>query len=300
MQTSDELLSSFDTSSKAFSAAWKEARAKASEKSIHDLRVSTRRLIATLELTQALSKNKEIAELQRRFKKVLKRMGPLRDVQVQLENVSEFRQDGPIVDFRRALQRRERREIKGVRGELHRRTKERLTDGIKDVRSQFVRLHEKLGDVKVHQTVERILKSRENEFLKARRRFKPADEETLHNMRIALKKLRYAVEAAQPLLGNSAKARARDMHAVQQLLGETRDVELLLSELQRWASKKGKTIAIVPALDRLAERRESLLKQLSEAAVLEKITPSDKIKPTVEKTSVVTDVAEETPQKTEV
>src|SRR5262245_29036068 len=87
MQSSDELLSSFDTSWKAFSASWKDARAKASEKSVHDLRVSTRRLIATLELTQALSKNKEIVELRRRFKKVLKHMGPLRDLQVQLQNV---------------------------------------------------------------------------------------------------------------------------------------------------------------------------------------------------------------------
>jgi len=224
MQSSNGLLSSFDTSWKIFSEAWKKARAKASEKSIHDLRVSTRRLIASLELTRALSRNAGIAKLQRRFKKVLKNMGPLRDLQVQLENVSQLRQGDVVADFKRTLERRERRKVKELRNELHRRTKERLTTGIKDVRSQFVRLHERLGNDRVHLTIERILKLRANEFLKATRRFNPTDEEALHVMRIALKKLRYLIEAAQPVLGSSAKARARNMHAVQQLLGETRDV----------------------------------------------------------------------------
>src|SRR5215813_13787463 len=107
----DELSSSFDNSWKRFSAAWKTARAKASEKSIHDLRVNTRRLIAALDLARALSKRDEIAELQRHFRKVLKRMGPLRDLQVQLENIAHLRQIGVIADYRKTLERRERRKI---------------------------------------------------------------------------------------------------------------------------------------------------------------------------------------------
>src|SRR5438552_17239703 len=101
MKHTNELLSSFDTSWTGFSKSWKKARAKASEKSVHDLRVGTRRLIATLELTRVLSKRAEISKLQRRFKKVLKGMGPLRDVQVQLENVAHMRQKtGLILDFK--------------------------------------------------------------------------------------------------------------------------------------------------------------------------------------------------------
>src|SRR5947207_14409756 len=92
MAQTDQLLSSFDKSWDEFSGAWKKARSKASEKSIHDLRVGTRRLIARLELTRALSRNAEIADVQRRFKKILKRMGPLPEVQVQLESLSHMRQ----------------------------------------------------------------------------------------------------------------------------------------------------------------------------------------------------------------
>jgi CHAD domain-containing protein len=46
-------------------------------------------------------------------------------------------------------------------------------------------------------------------------------------MRIALKKLRYVVEAAQPVLGLSGKHQADEMHAFQQLMGDSRDVEML-------------------------------------------------------------------------
>jgi CHAD domain-containing protein len=81
MKSSEELLSSFDNSWEKFSEAWKQAHATPTEKSVHDLRVSTRRLIATLELAWVLSKGDDIRRLKRRARKILKGMGPLRDVQ---------------------------------------------------------------------------------------------------------------------------------------------------------------------------------------------------------------------------
>src|SRR5213594_4226786 len=99
MKRTAELASSFNRSWKQFSDTWKRTRTHASEKSVHDLRVSTRRLIATLELARVLSNRKDIAKVQRHFKKVLKSMGPLRDVQVQLENISGILQGGVIGDF---------------------------------------------------------------------------------------------------------------------------------------------------------------------------------------------------------
>src|SRR6266705_2241774 len=147
MPATDELVSSFDKSWKNFSKAWKEASATASEKSVHDLRVSTRRLIATLELTRALSKHDEIANLQRRFKKVLKRMGPLRDVQVQLETVSKMHQIGAIKEFERDLDRRERREIDSLSKELKRGRKQRLCKEVEDARAEFQKWSAKKGNI---------------------------------------------------------------------------------------------------------------------------------------------------------
>jgi CHAD domain-containing protein len=285
MQRSDELVSSLDKLWKEFSGAWKKARAKASEKSIHHLRVSSRRLIATLELTAALSKDEEIPRLQRRFKKVLKRMGPLRDVQVQLENVSKIHQAGVVAEFKQNLQRREPREIDRVRKKLVKRSKKRLNDGVKEVRSEFVRMHAKLNGERIHRSLERALNVRRNEFVKARRRFRPTDDESLHGMRIALKKLRYAVEAAQPVLGPSLKERAREMQSLQKILGDTRDVELLRTELEKWASKRGKKIAVAGALDLLTEKRNDLMETISKsAAAFDEIASDAVFKPVVETT----------------
>jgi CHAD domain-containing protein len=288
MKRTDEFLSTFDKRAANFSKAWKRARANASEKSIHQLRVSARRLLGTLELTHALSRRVEIAKLQRRFQEILKTMGPLRDLQVQLEKISEMRRVKPIADFRRFLERRERREISAIRKKLKRGARRRFSEEIEDIRLHLVRQREKSGPEKLQQGVARVLRSRRNEFLKAKKRFKPADDDTLHEMRIALKKLRYAVEAARPVLGESATQLASDMRAVQQLLGDARDVQLLHARLEKWAGKRGKKVAIVPALESLREKRELLMQKVVESAQsLDNLFTEDHLRPAVEKTLAV-------------
>jgi CHAD domain-containing protein len=291
MKPTADLLSSFDDSWKNFSDAWKKARTRSSEKSIHALRVSTRRMIATLELASALSKRPEISDLQRKFKKVLKSMGPLRDTQVLLENLTKMQQGALISDFKKVLERRERRKIDGVRSNLKRGSKQRLTEGVKEVRSEFSRLHDSRGKSEIERSVERVLTLRRNEFLKAERRFhksQPINDDLLHEMRIALKKLRYAVEAAQPVLGESAKRQSRDMHDFQTLIGESRDLEMLRAALEKWADKNGKKIAIVPALDSLQEKRAALLNKIFDSSKeFEERLKTESAKPAVEKTHVV-------------
>jgi CHAD domain-containing protein len=293
------LLSSLDQSWKNFSGAWKKARTKASEKSVHDLRVSTRRLIAILELAKTVSDDAETAKLQRRFKRVLKRMGTLRDTQVFLLNVSRVRQNGLIGEFKKTLLKRERREIDRVHDELTSGRKQKLSKAVEDLRSEFESRHGRLGQQKIHRSIERVLTSRGNELLKAQRRFhrtQPPNEDLLHEMRIALKKFRYVVEAAQPVLGESAKDRAREMHGFQQLIGETRDVEMLHTALEKWASKRGKKIPIVPALDQLQQQRDTLLKKVIDSLTELERTLAGTLKPVAEKTHAAAARATERPK----
>jgi CHAD domain-containing protein len=286
--TGTALLSSFDRSWKEFCDAWNKARSKASEKSIHGLRVKTRRFIAVLDLAQALSKRDGIADLQRQFKKVLQKMGPLRDLQVQLETVSKISRAPLIADFKDRLERRERLEIKRIPGELKRGKKERLAKEVKGVLAKLGHSEQWPGNGRVQHSIERVLASRRREFLRAERRFqrlRATDEEALHEMRIALKKMRYVVEAAEPVLGAQAKQRVRQMRAFQQLMGESRDLEMLRAELEKWAMKRGRKIAIVPALETLQEKRESLIKKIVEKSpAFDKIVATAPPKPVVETT----------------
>ena len=291
MKRTAELASSFNRSWKQFSDTWKRTRTHASEKSVHDLRVSTRRLIATLELARVLSNRKDIAKVQRHFKKVLKSMGPLRDVQVQLDGVLHMRHGKVIDGFTRRLKRRENEEIQRIQKALKGDKKRRLAAEMKQLGAEVGNSHKSPDSDRIHRSVDRILSVRRNEFSKAKRQFDRPEshsDESLHSMRIALKKLRYVVEALEPVLGPSAKAQARQMHAFQQLMGDCRDLDILRIELESWANKKGKLVAIVPVLEQLRKRREVLLKKIIESSEkLARIVDPETQQPVAETTEVV-------------
>src|SRR5690242_70489 len=123
------LVSSFDQSWKDFSKAWTKARSEASSDSIHALRVRTRRILARLELSQALTTDPQIEKLQRRFKKVLKRLGPLRDIQVQLDSLSQVWRFEEVWDFKREIKEREQIEARKAEEKLDRGRKRQLDEG---------------------------------------------------------------------------------------------------------------------------------------------------------------------------
>jgi len=278
MSDTHEVLASIHKPWKEFLKAWKQARSTASEKSIHDLRVSTRRMIASLEVVRAASSSQSVALLQKQFKKDLKRMGPLRDLQVQLEKLTRLRVNGVVTDFKRRLERREEDETKEIRDKLKPQERRQLERSLQEVRSIFDKAD---GNIDIRRRMEEIVRVRRSEFFKTRRRFKPGNDETLHEMRIALKKFRYVTEVAAPYLGKWAKESADTMHAYQQLMGDSRDVELLRNELEKWAAKRGKMIAVVPVLDRLSRRRMRLLKSITKSSdMLEHILPIERLRPT--------------------
>ncbi len=264
MKGAGELLISFDEACSEFSRAWKKASDEGAAKSIHSLRTSARRAIAILQLIEALSKDGQVVSLRGRFKRFLKLTSPLRDIQVELDRVSHektIRIDG----FKRYLERARRRETRRVQKKLSSRVRRRLFEMVDRVRSEVCTLVEAVDDAKVKRAVERVLRVRRNEFFKLRRSFRPSDEGTLHEMRIGLKRWRYAAEAVQPLLSQSLVLRPSDMRSFQRLMGEARDLEILGRELLRWASKNGEKKAAAQAIDRLKQRRARLLKRIEES-----------------------------------
>ena len=71
-------------------------------------------------------------------------------------------------------------------------------------------------------------------------------------------------------------------------MGDSRDVALLRAGLEKWAKKKGRTIAIVPTLQRLKEKRESLLRRVVHSSnQLEKLLEAETPQPIAETTHVV-------------
>jgi len=71
-------------------------------------------------------------------------------------------------------------------------------------------------------------------------------------------------------------------------MGDCRDLDILRIELESWANKKGKLVAIVPVLEQLRKRREVLLKKIIESSEkLARIVDPETQQPVAETTEVV-------------
>src|SRR5215831_4856615 len=88
----------------------KQCQERFSEEAVHESRVETRRLLATVELLRAFIAEKEIKKARRALKHHLDTFDQLRDTQVQLSYVRLLTRAFPLArTFHRWLQKREAR-----------------------------------------------------------------------------------------------------------------------------------------------------------------------------------------------
>jgi len=85
----------------------------------------------------------------------------------------------------------------------------------------------------------------------------------LHEVRIAVKKLRYAMEIARELSGSRAMARILALKRAQDLLGRMHDLEVLIARTRAvQGSTNAPTLRLSADLDRLVRRLENEGRQL--------------------------------------
>jgi len=85
----------------------------------------------------------------------------------------------------------------------------------------------------------------------------------LHQVRIAVKKLRYAMEIARELSGSRAVARIRTLKGAQDLLGRMHDLEVLIMRIRALqGSDNAPNLRLSADLDRLVRRLETECRQL--------------------------------------
>ncbi len=99
----------------------------------------------------------------------------------------------------------------------------------------------------VGDNMERIVRVRLAELCDFMPRAANVEEvETLHDMRIAAKRLRYILEIAHPCFGDYARAAVKQVKDVQDILGEIHDCDVQIEEIQELASRlSGEDAAIL-------------------------------------------------------
>jgi len=261
MRQGGQLVRVFDKLLKQFSATAHKVRRNPTGKGVHHLRVTTRRLIALLDLVPNLAESRKAKGARRRLKKVLKWTSPLRDLHVQGQKSLRMHQ-ADLQKFHHTLQRKEKQEFRSVGKHLKRVESGGFRKKMEIAREEMEIVQKRFNRPALTREVARLLDIPKSSFERSLKRIGAAREDRLHQMRIALKKLRYAAEAAEPLLGNSVVEHVTAMKSAQQLIGDARDAAILAAELEHWAAKEGRQHSVSHALAHLRTEREAQLRKV--------------------------------------
>jgi CHAD domain-containing protein len=255
MNESDPLLRRIQGDWTEVSSAWRKTKRSLNPKSVHDLRVTIRRLSASLSVLHSIIDDDRIVEVQRQFKKVQKRLGPLRDVQVQIASTKRWRRPASIRRFGNSLERFEKREGKRVLKILTGRRRKKLRRLLHRTETRTGSVLMNTSPALVFDKVSAAARTRLEELQKARAQLIASDPSSLHELRISAKKLRYLLESSEPLLGPVSKEQQQLLRNYQSELGAIRDMQVLEGKLREWAQGQDEGIS------RTVERRCRSLSQ---------------------------------------
>jgi len=242
----------------------RRCKRKCSEKSVHDLRVASRRLLATLDLIMTVMPSEAITGVTRDLKQRLNACGPLRDVQVQLLKVNGMRDVYPELNlFWTLLMLREQHALAAIHRMLLRVRTREMGQKIAACRKELLPMSDNLSMQTV--ALSALTGAAAGGFCRAVSRLQAIDTdviESIHRLRVAFKKFRYTIEALQPVFPFVTGKLLKDMNEYQHRMGHIQDNVVLETALLQYARKRGKT-----AKTELSRVRKGLLlerKQLTE------------------------------------
>jgi CHAD domain-containing protein len=219
-----------------FAGAWKRSQQELDEKNVHDLRVAGRRLLASLNLVLAAS-GQDSGKALRRLKRVVKKLGVLRDLQVQLRILESIHLKTDTEAFRSYLASEERKERRKLKGYLRLERRKKVRDSLKSMLNRTDRHLDVLSESTVRARVRTAIRSHRASFREAQRNESTSNPNLLHAARISARKLRYSLEAAEPVLGPASKAELELLQRKQTELGHIRDLYVARQRYRQWAER---------------------------------------------------------------
>lgn len=238
--------------SREFTFLWEDyrnavafCRKKLSPKSLHRLRIALRKLSVALELCRAAYPAQEAGASVRCIKKQLKKLGPLRDIHTQLEDVEKHEEEWPALGRYGKMLEAERKPAGRRLGRFLCKLKLRkIKILVCSAWNPAIEANPKAGTAqgRALAPVRHYLNTLWGE---TRRRLSAMDARqlaSLHHLRMAIKRLRYTSELLKPLLNPREKQTIRQLAAWQMQLGRVQDRHIMLVSLQKWL--KGQSAAI--------------------------------------------------------
>ena len=229
-------------------------------RSVHQARVATRRLREALPVLRASLNDTALTRVQRQVRQMTRALGPVRELDVSLAHLDELAQRNLV--SARALGR--------VRQALARERLARRRDMLAAITpGKLERLRQRLGQVssgpEAPQSVATLEEAR-RQVAKRATRLAAATEragslylaDRLHAVRVAAKKLRYAMEIERELKRSRSTARVTQLKRLQDLLGRMHDFEILIDRTRQvQAAHAGTDRKLTLELDTLVRTLEA-------------------------------------------
>lgn len=230
------LLNALGARWKVFLAQLARCRRRCLEPAVHDLRVATRRLIAAVDLLVSVSPSSESDKARQQLKRLLKSMGPLRDTQVQILSLQKLTGRFPDLEpLNTILLLQEQRNLKRIAVRLGRVQtpvlRQRINGGVASLRRLMRRssVRPVLG-----LTLRGALAAEFTRIVQLRQELDRLNPATIHRMRVAFKKFRYATEILRPDIETRLHG---TMNGFQTGMGDIHDLEVLRSSVRKLSAR---------------------------------------------------------------
>ena len=232
-------------------------RRGASEEAVHDLRIESRRLLATLDALAGLIPQRTLLAATRAIKKRTNGLGRLRDVQVQRAAIHDLSQQlTGLAGLGKRLAKEERRRIARTVRRLRRHTSHGVEDALSGVRRALRRPPPRSMTTAGRPLVPALTAACiavEEQFAA----IDPAQPRTIHQARKELRRFRYLAEVFEPVVPAITQRYLDHLQELQGEMGRIQDATVLNATVDRYLRKHAKAAADVPRTRDVLERRRT-------------------------------------------
>lgn len=217
------------------------SRTGADVKAVHDMRVATRRMRSALRLLENVYKARAIRSFEQTLKQASAALGKVRDLDVLIESLSQYRADlsgedqEALLPILEALNKRQAKAVRKLNGFLDGELYAQFVADFTEFARQPGRGVRAVEGTATPYQVRHVLPTLVHDRLANVRAYdnviENGDVQTLHALRIEFKRLRYVVAFFQDVLGNSGTDYLEALKAIQDHLGALNDAVVVQARL---------------------------------------------------------------------
>src|SRR5260221_578296 len=238
INTRDHLQNAVRDRCRQYKKALRSCRKRFEQRSVHALRVETRRLLALITLVQSCIPGFSVRRSEKRLKRLFTRLAALRDVHVQINFFQrERRAHADVAGICDDLHDQEKRLVKRLQIQFKKRRCHKILKAVQTVRRRARSRLVEADLQRVSRTSVAVIDDAFARMMALRARSGALDPPIIHRARVAFKRFRYLVEIMQPVLPDVSRRHVEDMQTLQTLMGEIQDIEVFQKAIDEFVEE---------------------------------------------------------------